>query len=204
MESKEKILKGVPEKNLHYKDTTSLKWKGDVIDFFKGKKTKAVLEIGTHHGITAQMLSHVFKGVDTIESNPKRVNIARENCANIDNINIIMGNAYDYKVYTQTLYGPKYNAVVIDCVHTHQHVLKDIKRAIDYGRKGKPIYLIFDDYGHPEAPGVHSAVLKALSIYPELTLEKYIGEGVGFKVERKNGTKFTLIASEGIILKYIK
>jgi len=204
MASKKEILKDVPEKNLHYKDTTSLKWKGDLIDFFKDKKTKSALEIGTHHGITAKMLSHVFKGVDTIEVNPKRFNIAKQNCESRDNINLIEGNAYTEKAYAQTLYGPKYNAVIIDCIHTHQHVLKDIKRALNYGREGKPIYLIFDDYGHPEAPGVHSAVNKAISIHPNLTLEEYIGEGVGFQVERKNGTKFTLIAREGVILKYIK
>ena len=41
MKNKYNILDGVVEKNLQHKDTTSLKWKKDVIDFFHSKKLKS-------------------------------------------------------------------------------------------------------------------------------------------------------------------
>ena len=83
MKHKYNILDGVVEKNLQHKDTTSLKWKKDVIDFFHSKKLKSCLEVGTCHGVTAKVLSSLFVNVDTIEFNPNRMAKAKEYCEGI-------------------------------------------------------------------------------------------------------------------------
>ena len=49
------VLKDIPEKNLEFKDTTSLKWKKDVIDFFNDKNLDSCLEIGTCKGMTTRI-----------------------------------------------------------------------------------------------------------------------------------------------------
>ena len=95
MEAKYKILEGISEKNLEHKDTTSLKWKRDVIDFFYDKNLKLCLEVGTCYGVTTKVLSSLFDNVDTIEFNEKRFERAKEYCSGIDNIRFILNDAYN-------------------------------------------------------------------------------------------------------------
>ena len=66
MEKISDILKDIPEKNLESKDTTSLLWKQDVIDFFYNKNLTNCLEIGTCTGMTTKILGHLFNEVYTI------------------------------------------------------------------------------------------------------------------------------------------
>ena len=55
------ILKGIPDKR-EDKNTTSLKFKQDMIDFLGDDyKDKTCLEIGAHRGYTTRILSFLFK-----------------------------------------------------------------------------------------------------------------------------------------------
>jgi len=198
MEAKYKILEGISEKNLEHKDTTSLKWKRELIDFFYDKNLKSCLEIGTCYGVTTKVLSSLFDTVDTIEFNEKRLTRAKEYCGGIDNIEFILNDAYDVKTYdTLKQY---YDVVVIDCMHLYKNVIFDINQALTRMNHDIGIYLVFDDYGHPDSPGVHRAVNEAISA--GLVVESKIGEPAGFTVNRVDGTKFTTIHHEGIILSY--
>jgi len=47
MKTTEEILEGIPDKYGSEKNTTSLKWKTDVIEFFRDKNLQSCLEIGT-------------------------------------------------------------------------------------------------------------------------------------------------------------
>lgn len=200
METKYKILEGISEKNLEHKDTTSLKWKHDVIDFFYEKNLQSCLEIGTCYGVTTKVLSSLFHNVDTIEFNPKRFARAKEYCSGIENIDFVLNDAYNVKTYdTLRTY---YDVVVIDCMHLYENVIFDINQALTRMNHDTGIYLVFDDYGHPDSPGVHKAVNEAIGA--GLVIEKYIGEPVGFKVNRTDGSSFTTIHQEGIILSYGK
>lgn len=198
MKTKYKILEGISEKNLEHKDTTSLKWKRDVIDFFYDKNLKSCLEVGTCYGVTTKVLSSLFDSVDTIEFNEKRFARAKEYCNGIGNIEFILNNAYDVKTY-DTL-NQYYDVVVIDCMHLYDNVIFDINQALTRMNPDTGIYLVFDDYGHPEHPGVHRAINEAIDA--GLVVESEIGEPAGFTVNRTNGTKFTTTHQEGLILSY--
>lgn len=198
MKNKYNILDGVVEKNLQHKNTTSLKWKKDVIDFFHSKKLKSCLEVGTCHGVTVKVLSSLFVNVDTIEFNPNRMAAAKEYCEGIDNINFLLENAYDVKTYNKLK--TYYDVVVIDCMHLYENVIFDINQALTKMNPDTGIYLVFDDYGHPDSPGVHKAVNEAIDA--GLVVVSEIGEPAGFIVNRTDGTSFTTIHKEGIILSY--
>lgn len=198
METKYKILEGISEKNLEHKDTTSLKWKRDVIDFFYDKNLKSCLEVGTCYGVTTKVLSSLFDNVDTIESRENRQSQAKEYCSGIDNIGFILNDAYNVKTY-ETL-SQYYDVVVIDCMHLYENVIFDINQALTRMNTDTGIYLVFDDYGHPDSPGVHRAVNEAIDA--GLVVESKIGEPAGFTVNRIDGTKFTTIHQEGLILSY--
>ena len=192
------ILKDIPEKNLGSKDTTSLLWKRDVIDFFHDKGLKKCLEIGTCAGITTKILSHLFDEVYTIEFNNGRLDKAKQFCKDQNNIKYFWSNAYSDETYKDF---PKYfDVVVIDCMHLYPHVIADINRALTFFNEDKGIYLVFDDYGHPESTGVKEAVDEAINM--GLKVEKRVGEDPGFTVTRTDDTKFSLIHKEGIILSY--
>lgn len=198
MKNKYNILDGVVEKNLQHKDTTSLKWKKDVIDFFHSKKLKSCLEVGTCHGVTTKVLSSLFDNVDTIEFNPKRIARAKDYCEGIDNINFLLENAYDVKTYSKL--NTYYDVVVIDCIHTYENVIFDINQALTRMNHNTGIYLVFDDYGHPDHTGVYKAINEAIDA--GLVVVSEIGEPAGFVVNRTNDTSFTTIHTEGIILSY--
>jgi|SRR5210317_491094 len=194
------ILKDMPEKALESKDTTSLKWKKDVIDFFYDKNLNSCLEVGTCFGVTTKLLSSLFNKVDTLEISEKRLVKAKEYCSGISNINFYCENAYDVKTYDKL--NKYYDVVVIDCMHLYENVIFDINQSMTRFNEDVGIYLVFDDYGHPESTGVHKAVNEAID--SGLVVESYIGESEGFKVDRVNGTSFTTIHKEGIILSYGK
>lgn len=193
-----KILDTLPEKNLNHKSTTSLRWKRELIDFFIDKNLDKCLELGTHHGHTTRVLSELFKHVYTIDHQNELINSAKELCKDCNNIQFIHGDAY----LDQTYYNlpNSFNVVVIDCIHKMDEVLLDIQRSLNYFDEQTGIYIVFDDHGHPESKGVKSAVDHAIN--EGLKVEKYIGEDPGFTVTRTNGSSFTLIHKEGVILSH--
>jgi len=193
-----KLLEQIPDKQLEWKDTTSRLWKKDMYEFFKDKDVKKCLEIGTNHGWTALWCSEMFDEVYTIEYDPGRFQSAQKHCAGRDNINFINGDAYNDATYLNIPID--IDVVVIDCIHTFEAVIMDINRALKYYKEGKKVYLVFDDYGHPQSTGVYQAIHQAID--QGLTIEEYIGQPAGYVVQRPNNTQFQLIHQEGIILSY--
>tara|TARA_B100000035_G_C20815021_1_gene471646 strand:+ start:81 stop:683 length:603 start_codon:yes stop_codon:yes gene_type:complete len=198
MEKISDILKDIPEKNLESKDTTSLLWKQDVIDFFYNKNLTNCLEIGTCTGMTTKILGHLFNEVYTIEFNKGRLDKAKQFCESHNNIKYFWCNAYEDETYNN--FPQSFDVVVIDCMHLYPHVIADINRALTFFNEDKGIYLVFDDYGHPESTGVKKAVDEAIKM--GLKVEKEIGENPGFTVTRTDGTNFSLAHKEGMILSY--
>ena len=191
------ILEKIPDKQLEHKDTTSKLWKKDLYDFFKNKKTNNILEIGTNNGWTTFWCSHFFDHVYTIENSTERIQSSKNLCIDRKNITFILGDAYKNSTYANIPLN--IDAIIIDCIHTYNAVIDDINRALTY-YNNKKIYIIFDDYGHPESTGVHKAINEAIKM--GLKVEKYIGQPAGYIVHRNNNTQFQLIHQEGIILSY--
>lgn len=184
--SLEYLLDSIPDKRVD-KNTTSLKFKEDLIDFFTGKNLTTCLEIGTSQGWTTRILSFLFPKVYTIENSTSNIIKAKEH--NKDRINIEYLNMDATKEWILPL--EKIDIVFIDCIHTRSAVLRDINQSLKY----KPAYLIFDDYGL--FPEVKSAILEFVENNSKLDIKiTHIGEPEGN--EPRIGKK--LKDWEGIIL----
>jgi hypothetical protein len=188
------ILDSIPDKTQD-KNTTSLKFKQDVIEFFKDKNFDTCLEIGTNHGWTTRILSSLFKEVHTLDFKDSNTNYAKQNNADRSNIVYYTDDAYTTKVWNTM---PLMDVVFIDCMHTYEHVMYDINTALSRIDTNKGMYFIFDDFGHPTSTGVHSAIMQAIK--EGIKLECYIGQSAGYQYSE--GT--TLIHQEGVILSYGK
>ena len=190
------ILNKLPDKT-EYKNTTSRKFKADLVDFFKDKNLTTCLEIGTNHGHTTHVLSHLFKHVYTIDLHQSNIDIAKEVNRGRDNITYITGDAYNMSNYDNV---PDIDVAFIDCIHTFDGVMMDIKTSLSKcGENG--IYLVFDDYAHPTSTGVYEAIEYAIT--QGLDRGTYIGEGEGFTFSQQVSPT-TLVRDEGIILSYGK
>lgn len=187
-------LTNIPDKT-QYKDTTSHKFKQDLIDFFKDKKLKSCIEIGTNHGWTTRILSELFETVYTIDHKQSNIDLAKQNNSDKTNIKYFVGNAYDSNTYVGF---PKFDVAFIDCIHTYNAVIADINTCISLMDSDLGMYFIFDDHGHPTSTGVKQAINQ--SINEGLYVECFIGHGAGYQY---NDTSI-LIDREGIILSYGK
>lgn len=194
--SRESLLKGLPDK-VEYKNTTSLKFKEDLIDFFEDKKLSTCLEIGTNHGHTTLILSYLFDHVYTVDLYANNIAKAKEVNKNRSNITYITGDAYNRNTYEDV---PHVDVCFIDCIHTFEGVMFDIQTALfKCGPQG--MYFIFDDYAHPQSTGVYTAIEQAVE--EGLTREKLIGEDEGYTFKQSTHPT-TLLRKEGIILSYGK
>ena len=194
-----KIINKTPDKQGRWKSTTSRLWKVDMCSFLQDKNIENSLEIGTNQGWTSYALSFISKDVYTIEFDEHNFTKAKDHCSERTNIKFIKGDAYDDNTYKKF---PKYfDVAVIDCNHTYENVLKDINRALSYINLKKGMYLIFDDYSHPNSIGVKRAIDQLINS-EGINIEKYIGHSKGHTITRSDGSSFTLTGPEGIIVSY--
>jgi predicted O-methyltransferase YrrM len=192
------LLLSIPDKHLRWKSTTSRVFKKDLYNFLIDKDIQDILEIGTNQGLTSLILSYVSKNVYTVELTEHNVNEAKKHCSGRNNITFINGDAYSNKTYTTC---PKYfDVVVIDCLHDYESVIKDINRALSYTNPEKGIYLVFDDYSHPEFEGVRSAINECIEM--GLKVQSYLGHPQDHTVVTSEAHSFKLVGPEGVILSY--
>ena len=191
------ILNGIPDKD-EYKETTSLKFKTDMINFFhKSKfKNKTVLELGTNHGHTTRVLSFLFKKVITMDWREEpNLRMARELNEDRNNIIYIQKNLYT----EQWDINEKIDVFSIDCVHDFNNVCDDINNCFKISNDLS--YFIFDDYGFGEyyqGGGVKSAVNRFINLNKEFKIVKHIGYPSGEMI--REGKPF--LDSEGVICMY--
>lgn len=181
------MLEGIPDKRQD-SNTTSLKFKTDLIEYFKDKDLSSVLEIGTSLGWTTKILSKLFKEVTTMEISKNLIERAKVTTKESDNIIFKNQSATkEWKLDRET-----YDTVFIDCIHTKPAVTHDIQQSLRFN----PSYLVFDDYGL--FSGVKVAVNEFLSTLDEGTYETtFIGEPEGN--EPRVGK--VLLDWEGIIIR---
>ena len=193
------ILNGIPDKS-EYKETTSLKFKKDVIEFFSKSEfsDKTVLELGTNHGHTTRVLSFLFKKVITMDWREEpNLRMAKELNKDRDNITYVQKDLYNDKWNIDD----KIDVFFIDCVHDFDNVYNDI---INCSNLSNDIsYFIFDDYGlghHYKNGGVKSAVDKFVEMNDGFEIIQNIGHSAGETV--REGKPF--LDNEGIICKFDK
>jgi len=131
------ILENIPDKRQN-KNTTSLKFKTDIINYFKDLNLDKCIEVGTSQGYSTRVLSFLFNEVITLENNIDCIHHAINFNSDRTNITYLHGDVYnsDWDVTSA-------DAAFIDCVHTYDAVMYDIKQSLNRHVK----YLIFDDYG---------------------------------------------------------
>ena len=132
------LLLNIPDKS-EFKDTTTRKWKFDLVKFILESNVKSVLEIGSAKGHTTYTVSKFVDFVTSVEYSEGRLTESRS--LNKDNTNITY---YQDDVYQTdwTKYG-YHDLVIIDCVHTFESVVQDIRNACINIR---PKFIAFDDY----------------------------------------------------------
>lgn len=182
-------LRGVVDK-MQNKNTTSLKFKDDLINYFQsieGSEDFVCVEVGAAHGYSTHVLAQLFKKVYSIEFN--KHNLADAEKFNQKHSNIIWRNIDAYGQDWEI--NERVNVSFIDCIHDYIHTTKDINASVKRGRE--VMYLVFDDYGlFPEVKRAVDDFIKGADC--QVT---YIGhpEGTLIAVDR------VVKASEGVILK---
>lgn len=187
------IFDNVPDKRQD-KNTTSLKFKRDLIEFFgEDYKDKTCLEIGTHRGYTTKILSSLFNKVITCEVNKDLQDFAK--VVNKDNTNVefllkdVYNTSWDFN---------DIDVVFIDCDHEISSVLKDIKNAISLCKPNDSILIVFDDYGLVNPwEGVKEAIAKYDNDH-RFQIIREIGEPKGSDCNPRANLRDV----EGVICKY--
>ena len=189
----EQILKDIPDKRQD-KDTTSLKFKKDLIEFFgEDWKDKTCLEIGTNRGYTTRILSSLFKKVITCEHKQNLIDFAKEVNKDRDNVEFINKDVYRTNWNFEDI-----SVVFIDCDHEINSVLSDINNSINLCKPGEELLIIFDDYG---LDNPWEGVKEAISKYEDnsrFKIVKEIGHSKGWNYKPN---KF-LREVEGVICKF--
>ena len=194
---KDIVFQGIPDKS-EYKETTSIKFKEDLIEFFNDSKfkKKTVLELGTNHGHTTRILSFLFETVITMDWREEpNLRMARELNHDRDNITYIQKNVYEEDWHIDETI----DVFFIDCVHDYDNVYSDIVNCCNIS-KGIS-YFIFDDYGlggYYHGGGVKAAVDFFIDKIQGFDIVTNIGHSAGEIV--RQGKEF--LDSEGLICKY--
>mgnify|MGYP001229878806 FL=1 len=162
-----RILAETPDK-VEWKETTSIKLKADLIEFFgEDFKDKDILEVGCHVGHTSRILSYLFKKVYAMNINGPlfgdrtlwevnnlisendfykhySVNVKTTFDKKFENIDYLEMDSYNQQGWPTNLFSDV-SVVFIDAIHQYEAVLMDISNAIKLNTE----YLVFDDYGLP-------------------------------------------------------
>jgi len=166
------ILANIPDKR-EDKNTTSLKFKQDLIEFFQPLQLKNCVEIGTSLGYSTRVLSFLFDAVTTIDIDRQNIQKALNFNSDRSNITFLHGNASEMDWDVDI----KFDVSFIDADHLYKYVINDTKQSIKYGVDN--MYIVFDDYGLPETvPAVKVAVDEMLS-NNIIKFVKHIGEPAG-------------------------
>ena len=175
------------------KDTTSRKFKEDLITVFGDDyKDKTILELGCNRGATTRVYASLFKKVIAVDRSTTNINVAKEVCSDVDNVEFMVQDVYD-----ESFVIPQVDVVHIDAGHSHEEVIYDIERCLRY--LTNPI-MIFDDVCEKLYPDgqvgktIRTAIDKFIND-GNIKLQRYIGEYKGYTT----GNGKILMGREGMI-----
>jgi len=182
------IVKGFPDKK-DYPNTTSLKFKKDLYNYFFDSKFRDVkaLEIGSHRGHTTKVMSHLFKEVITMNINPKGDDwIPMGN----ENIKYIVNDAYNGLPWHTSVsndvlddYFYDIEVIYVDALRGYENVKMDLAHALQLQPRNKKRYIIIEDYGNVKFDGVKHAV-DEVCWWGHMEIVK----GIGYPAGTEHGT----------------
>lgn len=177
--------------------TTSNKFKIDVWDFFNKPEFSEVncLELGTFHGFTTNILSHLFKKVITVDNSERRMTKAKNVNKDRDNITFVNFDLYE-EPFQNLITEESIGVCLIDAGHEYTQIGLDIVRCYNHNTD-KDLYMIFDDYG------MSSDVNRLINEYirnGSMEIVKRIGHPNGYNFG--HNPPRILKDSEGLICKF--
>lgn len=184
------LFSKIPDKPDYYK-TTSHKFKADVVSYFSkiGKNFNCV-ELGTHSGKSAYMLSNLFKEVYTFELSDDQIREAKLFNKERDNIRFHQADIYLTPWYEEV---SEADVFFVDAVHLTKEVITDVGNCLKVPSKGTKIF-IFDDYGlRHEVKTAVDQLVSSSALY----VDKFIGHPSGWEY----GPNRKLTDWEGVICK---
>ncbi len=180
------VLDKVNHKNT-YKNSTSRKFKEDLIQYFNKNKSQTLVEFGCCHGDTTRVLSNLFKTVYASDISSDNIEITKNKCGDVDNVRIQVKDVNTKWDYNQV------DVLYLDALHDYSGIKQCLERAkIQYPNS----IIIMDDYGHimnTVKPNINSLIDR-----DEIEVLKWIGEDKGYTPA--NGKTF--IDKEGLIFKF--
>lgn len=192
----DELLKDIPDKK-EFSNTTSKQFKKDLYEILEDGNANlcTCLEVGTHHGYTTRILSHIFKTVVTLDNKPENHIIAKELNKDRDNIVYITEDVYwntwdNFKL-------PPYQVAFIDCGHNFHEVISDTMNCIKHC-KNDSLLFIYDDFGNPAPTNGIGMVVRGYIDSKFLEYKRELGEGEGYTYGTGKGIR-TLDNYEGVI-----
>lgn len=180
------VLEQVNHKH-QYKNSTSRKFKEDLITVFKGKGIKTCVEFGCCQGDTTKVLSTVFDTVYASDLYEDNVSISKEKC--IDRLNI----DFEVKDVNSEWQYENVDVIYLDALHD----LAGIKSGLDRCQTQYPnAIIIMDDYGHEMntvKPIIHELISEN-----KIEVLHWIGENKGYKAANSK----LFVDREGLIFKF--
>lgn len=170
------------------KNTTSKKFKYDLVDFFCDSNYHTVIEIGCYKGNSTRVLAELFTTVYALDNNRNNILEAMSLCEDCENIEFYTFDAYDT---FEELIDLEPDVIWLDGVHDYhgvEHML------LETYEKFHGCLIIMDDYGH-EMNTVKPVLKKH---HDKFEIIRYIGESAGYVPA--NGKIF--LDSEGVIFKW--
>ena len=192
-EDDEELLNSVRHKNT-YKESTSRKFKTDILYNFSDKKYKEMttIEFGCCQGDTTKILGEVFKKVIAVDRDKGYLDIAKTKCMDSKNIEFLQMDIL------QDTWNFENIDVVFWDVHPGNANQGDIEKHLDLVISYFPnSIIVVDDYGFPAGNNKWKNAITTKVREDKLVIDKFIGEYPG--VETAGGWTFN--DREGVILK---
>ena len=180
------ILDKVNHKNT-YKNSTTRKFKEDLIKYFTNNKSQTLVEFGCCHGDTTRILSDLFNEVYASDIHPDNIERTKNKCNDVNNVQTQVKDVNEEWIYKQA------DVLYLDALHDYLGVKRCLERA---KKQYFNSLIIMDDYGHimdTVKPNIDSLINNN-----EIEVLKWIGEDKGYTPA--NGKTF--IDKEGLIFKF--
>jgi len=171
-----------------YKNSTTRKFKSDLLEYFSDNKNQTLVEFGCCHGDTTRILAERFGTIYASDIDKNNINLAKEKCSDVHNVHLNVkdiNTPWEYK---------KVDVIYLDALHD----LEGVKNGLDrIKNQYSNAIVIMDDYGH--MMDTIKPNIDRLISNNEIEVLKWIGEEKGYVPS--NGKTF--IDKEGLIFKFI-
>jgi len=185
---KYKIVDRVSHKN-QFKNSTSRKFKRDLIDYFTENKYSKFVELGCCHGDTTAAVSELFDSVHGYDYNPDNISYATKLCSPYSNVTIELKDCINQE---WDLDNP--DVIFFDYVHDQTGIINGLNKI----KTSYPnAIVVMDDYGH--IMDTVKPVINNLIKTGEIEVLKTIGESAGYKASNDKA----FVDVEGLIFKFI-